>query len=255
VITDFFVFCGNIVSLSIFDDKESGTDSLAAYIVFESEANAKTALFLNTTSISGRSVSVELAPPNFTVPVGASTEGSVAEPAPLNEKTPLDDFMDSIATQVKAIDDEHSISQTVTAGVSTVSTSVSDTWNSVDSQLGISDTMKSVGTGISTTVQGIDQQYDISTKAQEVGSTVGGFISTASTTAITGLESATSTAIGGLESASTVAMTGIENATTAAVNGLTSIAESPQVQAGVATVKAVSNSIFSSIESLFVPNK
>jgi len=79
-------FCGNIVSLSIFDE-ENGTDSVAAYITFESEATAKTAVLFNATLINGRSVSVELAPLNFVIPEGAVTEGYFSRPDDLSEIT------------------------------------------------------------------------------------------------------------------------------------------------------------------------
>jgi RNA recognition motif-containing protein len=229
----FFEFCGNIVSLSIFEDKETGTDSLSAYITFESEANAKTALLLNTTPINDRPVSVELAPPNFKIPANATTEGfsttanqPEALPVP-EEKTIFSEWLDNIAAQAKAIDDEHNLTQTVTVGLNTVSSSVNQTFTSIDSQLQISETVKSFGTGISTAVDGVDKEYEISNKAQEVGVSVTTFMNSATSTAATGLESAKI--------------------------AIDEFVESPTVQASVASVKQASTSLMNSIENLFSP--
>jgi len=224
-----FVFCGNIISLSVYEDKDSGTDSLGAYITFETESSAKTALLLNTTKINERPVSVELAPPDFKVPAGAITEPQQPGPQPDAEKTIFGEFFDGIAAQAKAIDEEHNITQTVSVGFTTLSTNVNQTFSSIDSEYQISQNFKSFGTGISTAVEGVDKEYEISNKAQDVGTTVttsvSNFMSTASVSAVSGLETA---------------KTAIDQ-----------FVESPTVKEGVASVKNASTSLLNSLESLF----
>jgi len=129
-----------------------------------------------------------------------------------------------ITTAVQGVDSQLQISDTV----KTIGTGITTAVQGVDSQLQISETVKTLGTGITTAVQGVDNQLEISNKAQEVGVSVTNFFNTASTSAVTGLETAKTTLdqyVG------------------------------PTVQAGVSSVKLVGVSIYNTFETLFSPRQ
>jgi len=243
LVIDFFVFCGDIFSLSLFKDTE---DTFAAFITFTSETNAKTALGFDKTLINGREVRVEKAPDEFTVPPEAITEGfhtreDFSELIPPivtvqnDKKTFINTLVDTVTTQAKVIDEQLQITPKVNVGVTAVtstlntideqlqiSQTVTSTLNTIDDQLQISQTVKTIGTGINTAVQGVDN------KAHEVGATVTGLFNTASTNAVTGIETAKTT------------IDQIVN---------------PAVQPVVDGVKFVSQSLINTFETLFLPKQ
>jgi hypothetical protein len=231
VLADFFVFCGNITALSILPDKdERYDDALTAVITFESEAAAKTAQLLSNALINDRPIVVELAPVNFKAPP-SRTNIDTTIPAPGDQNTEPSVFSSimsvgekistEVITQAKSLDEQTGVTQTISSGFGVITAAVSQ----FDTQYQISDKARALGESVKDTAKMVDQQYEISTKATDVGNQVGGFLTVATNTAASGVE-------------------------TAKV-ALDSIVESPPVAMGIETVKLVSNSITGTIGAGF----
>jgi len=229
VLADFFVFCGNIVSLSILPDKDPNYgDSLTALIVFESEAAAKTAQLLTNALINDRPIVVEMAPPDFKAPP-TDAGNTNTTPGQTTEPSVISDIIDTgyqissdVVAKARALGEQTGVTQKISDGIAVVST----TMGALDSQYQVTETVKTVSESVQSRVKGIDEQYEISTKASEIGQQVGGFFTAATATAVSGAESA---------------KIAVENFVDA----------NPQVAMGIETVKSFTQSIGASIESGF----
>jgi len=230
VISDVFSFCGTITSLSVLES--SGEETVTAIVTFESEAAAKTAVLLNNALIHDRTISVALAPSGFQPPASSVSADNLpqgTDPAGRTEASVMQDLLDAgyklsndALSQAKAWDEKVGISQTLSVGLTGITTTV----NQLDESLQLSNTAKSLGDTISTKAAAVNQEYQISTKAGEVGGQALDFFQ---------------------QTASTIA-TGANSAADSVTNFVNT---NPQVSQGVQTVQAVGNAIGQSITEAF----
>jgi len=227
VLSDFFIFCGTIVTLFIIPEENPTDDSLTAVITFESEAAAKTAILLSHALINDRPIEVEMAPPDFkpTVTTGVYTDGSPQN----SEPSLITNIIDTgyqvgtdVVNRARALDEQTGVTQKINDGIAVMTSAVTQ----LDSQYQITETARQWTEQVQTKVKGLDEQWEISNKASEVGNQVGGFLSVATATAVSGAETA---------------KVAVENF----------VDSNPQVAMGIDTVKRVTLSIGSSIESGF----
>jgi len=231
VLSDFFVFCGNIVALSILPEKDPKfEDSLTAVITFESEAAAKTAQLLTNALINDRPIVVEMAPVDFKPSLATgNVDNTQTIPPEKTEPSVISDILDTgyligsdVAARARALDEQTGVSQKLNTGIAVVSAAVTN----LDTQYQITETARQWTDQFQTKVKGIDEQFEISSKASEVGQQVGGFFTAATTTAVTSAETA-AVAVGNF------------------------VDTNPQVAMSIETVKAVGRSIGATIESGF----
>jgi len=183
-ITDFFSFCGNIISLAMIPD-ESDPTTTSAILTFETPSAARTALLLHQTILNERAISVELAPISVSAPKSES-ETFPRMDSPPQTQTPviknllnrgyqlsqdalqkakdydeahgvtssMNEYAKSFETQVNALDTQYGVSdrlQEVKAKV-----------NSIDQEYGISESINNVITSTSESIKAVDEQYHIS---------------------------------------------------------------------------------------------
>jgi len=223
VLSDFFSFCGPIVSLDIVP---STTDNsiVTAKIVFETEAAAKTATLLSSALIHDRPISVELAPPEDTPLADPNAPQST-----LPDEGSTTIFGDVLSKgyqlgadalqQAKKLDEETGVTSTLSSGLTVVTTAVTG----LDQEYQISSTVSSLSEQFQNKAKEVDTQYQISTKVQEAGQQVGTFVNVAAATASTGVATATEV---------------VQN-----------IVQSPPVTQGIEGIKVVGSSIGTALES------
>jgi len=222
VLSDFFSFCGPIVSLDIVP---STTDNIlvTAKIIFETEAAAKTATLLSSALIHDKPISVELAPPEDVPPVDANAPPSTSPDQPttlFGEVLSKGYQMGADALQqAKKLDEETGVTQTLSSGLTVVSAAVTG----LDQEYQISSTVNSLSEQVQNKAKEYDTQFQISTKVQGVGQQVGTFVNVAALSASTGVAAASDV---------------VQN-----------IVQSPPVTQGIEGIKVVGSSIGSAIES------
>ena len=79
-LTDFFSFCGKIVTLSLSPTSKDVGATQSATVTFERSSAAKTALLLDQTQLGGKNVHVEAAPTLDELAGGRVTGGNEDEP-------------------------------------------------------------------------------------------------------------------------------------------------------------------------------
>jgi len=227
VLSDFFSFCGNISSLAI--TLVPGDDTVVnAVVTFENEAAAKTAVLLNNALINDRAITVELAPPDFQVPLSSIAASDLPHnnlPSDRSESSVVSSMLDAgyklssdALAQAKAFDEQHGLSQSLSNGFAVVAAKVDE----LDQSWQISTKAKAVGDTIAGKAAEVDQEYQIREKAGEASGQAINFISQTATTIATG-------------------------ATTAAGSVANFVNTNPQVHQGVETVKAVGAAVGQSV--------
>jgi len=190
-LTDFFSFCGHIVSITLVPD-ESDPSASAALITFENVGAARTSLLLNHTALQGRSLQIELAPENLSSippPDDIKIEINVlpTKPSVLNDWVNKGSQISQEAFQkAKDLDEEHKITQSMNTyakaveqkvteidtayGVSERIHEVTTKVNSIDEQYGITKSINTAVLSASQQVQDVDQKYQIS---QQISGAIG----------------------------------------------------------------------------------
>jgi hypothetical protein len=159
-----------------------------AVITFDNKAASRTAKLLNNALINERSITVDIAPPGYSLSTDATTSGTTVHTMPPGElsasssessaSTVIGNLMAKgyqlsadAAAKAHQIDEEYSI----TKRASDLATSAAEGIRNVDAKLGVSATLKTWGDSIQSKAVEVSEDMKLNEKTQMASQALGDF--------------------------------------------------------------------------------
>ena len=168
-ISEFFGFCGRIVSIRL----EDGANSMTAYITFETANAANTSLLLTNAMIADRSIQVALDPNAPVSPTGLSSSGAQTEfsPYPNTEEENAGESLTGGATRAEPNTATHVIAQLIAAGHKLSDTAAAEA-TAFDERFQLSARLNQGVDDVKDTLNGWGERMGLTQKAQVAYETV-----------------------------------------------------------------------------------